>query len=127
MSSPDAPEEGRPTGAPKLVDSHGWDGKLRLPSASKQAVLANPDVPSDPDNTDDDAPPVEQIEADEDLLDDYEPDAEDIDLVHCRITSTPALRLERFPKVQRLCLRQNQISEVDLPPSLGASMLELDL
>lgn len=40
----------------------GWDGKLRV---NKQAVLANPEALSDPDYSDEDAPPPEQIDADE--------------------------------------------------------------
>ena len=40
----------------------GWDGKLRI---NKQAILANPEALSDPDYSDEDAPPVDQIDADE--------------------------------------------------------------
>ena len=111
----------------KPRDSRGWDGKLRV--VPKQTVLANPEALTDPDYSDPEnvSVPVEQIEADEDLLDDYPVDTDDIDLVHCRISSIPALRLERFTRLERLCLRQNQISEPDLPSSLGASLLELDL
>ncbi|MBE7180665.1 MAG: hypothetical protein INR71_05545 [Terriglobus roseus] len=47
-------------GAPR--DSKGWDGKLRV---EKRPVIANPEALSDPDYSDEDAPPVEQIEADE--------------------------------------------------------------
>ena len=106
-------------------DSQGWDGKLRLPP--RQAVITNPEALSDPDYSDKDAPPVDQIEADEDLLDEYPQDTEDIDLVHCRITSIPALRLERFTKVERLCLRQNQITAPEFPASLGECLVDLDL
>lgn len=113
------------TSSGPLVNSNGWDGKLRMPPRS--AVLANPDVLSDPDYSDPEAPPVEQIEADEDLLDDYPLDSEDIDLVHCRISSLSALKLERFIKLQRLCLRQNAISSISLPESLGETLQELDL
>ena len=42
----------------------GWDGKLRL-DKNKKAVLANPEALSDPEYSDEDAPPVDQIEADE--------------------------------------------------------------
>ncbi|OQU98824.1 Leucine Rich repeat-containing protein [Cladophialophora immunda] len=112
-----------PSSAP-LVNSNGWDGKLRMPP--RNAVLSNPEVLSDPDYSDPDAPPVEQIEADEDLLDDYPPDSEDVDLVHCRISSIPALRLERFTKLKRLCLRQNAITSILLPETLGETLEELD-
>ena len=43
-------------------DSKGWDGKLRL---SRKAVVANPGALSDPEYSDEDAPPAEEIEADE--------------------------------------------------------------
>lgn len=44
----------------------GWDGKLRVDEgASKHAVLTNPEALEDPDYSDEDGPPVEQIEADE--------------------------------------------------------------
>lgn len=43
-------------------DSNGWDRKLRV---TKRAVLTNPEALSDPEYSDEDAPPVEQIEADE--------------------------------------------------------------
>lgn len=45
-----------------LRDSQGWDGKLRL---DKKAVVTNAEVLSDPEHSDDEAPPVDQIEADE--------------------------------------------------------------
>ena len=43
-------------------DSKGWDGKLRI---EKRAVVTNAEALSDPDHSDEDAPPVEQIAADE--------------------------------------------------------------
>lgn len=48
----------------KLRDSKGWDGKLRV---DKRAVLSNPEALSDPEWSDEDAPPVDKIEADEGL------------------------------------------------------------
>lgn len=42
----------------------GWDGKLRV-NGEKQAVLANPEALEDSDYEDEDAPPVDQIAADE--------------------------------------------------------------
>jgi protein phosphatase 1 regulatory subunit 7 len=108
-----------------LVSKSGWDGKLRMPKGN--AVLANPEALSDPDYSDPDAPPVDQIEADEDLLDDIPLDIEDIDLVHSRVSSIAALKLERFTNVQRLCLRQNAISSISLSSNLGETLQELDL
>lgn len=108
-----------------LVNSNGWDGKLRLPP--RNAVLSNPEALSDPDYSDPDAPPVDQIEADEDLLEDLPADSEDIDLVHSRVTSIPALNLSRFQKVLRLCLRQNQITTIDFSQEFAERLQELDL
>lgn len=112
------------TNGATLTDKNGWDGKLRV---GKKAEILNPESLSDPDNSDEDAPPVEQIEPDEDLLEDLEEDADEIDLVHCRISSIPALRLERFPKVEKLCLRQNQISHIAFPEEIGSTLQDLDL
>ncbi|KAJ9504144.1 protein phosphatase regulatory subunit Sds22 [Exophiala xenobiotica] len=108
-----------------LVNSNGWDGKLRMPP--RHAVLDNPEALSDPEYSDPDAPPVEQIDADEDLLDDYPLDSEDIDLIHCRISSISALKLERFTRLKRICLRQNAITSISLPEHLGETLEELDL
>lgn len=53
---------------------------------------------------------------------------QDIDLNHSRITSLPALRLSRFQHLTRLCLRQNGLLEISLPPApWGAALSELDL
>lgn len=62
-----SPKPGTPT------SKSGWDGKLRV---NKQATLANPEALSDPDYSDEDAPPVDQIDADEDLLEGEDPDVE---------------------------------------------------
>ncbi|GAB7340012.1 hypothetical protein MBLNU457_6519t1 [Dothideomycetes sp. NU457] len=104
----------------------GWDGKLRV-DKEKKAVLANPEALEDSDYTDEDAPPVDQIDADEDLLNDENPEAEEIELQHSRIASIPALRLERFPKLQRLGLRQNFVSAIELPEELASTLQELEL
>ncbi|KAL8995648.1 MAG: hypothetical protein Q9169_004657 [Polycauliona sp. 2 TL-2023] len=101
-----------------LTDKNGWDGKLRV---GKKAEVVNAEILSDPDYSDEDAPPVEQIQADEDLLEDYEDDTDEIDLVHSRISSIPALRLDRFPKIE------NQISRIEFPSNIGPSLQELDL
>ncbi|KAB8233692.1 putative general stress response phosphoprotein phosphatase Psr1/2 [Aspergillus alliaceus] len=83
-----------------MKDSKGWDGKLRV---GAQATITNPEALEDPDYTDEDAPPVEEIEADEDLLEDEDRDTE------------------------RICLRQNQISRITFPPEIAATLVELDL
>ncbi|KAF2084084.1 L domain-like protein [Saccharata proteae CBS 121410] len=102
----------------------GWDGKLRV---ERRPVITNPEALTDPEYSDEDAPPVDVIEADEDLLEDFESDTDQIDLIHARITSSAALKLDRFAQVERLSLRQNQIQEIDLPASLGPKLVELDL
>ncbi|KAI9374832.1 hypothetical protein BJX61DRAFT_532091 [Aspergillus egyptiacus] len=83
-----------------MKDSKGWDGKLRV---EPRATITNPEALEDPEYSDSDAPPVEEIDADEDLLEDEDVEAE------------------------RLCLRQNQISRIELPSSLGTTLTELDL
>jgi hypothetical protein len=45
-----------------MKDSKGWDGKLRV---EPKATITNPEALEDPDYSDSDAPPVEEIEADE--------------------------------------------------------------
>jgi protein phosphatase 1 regulatory subunit 7 len=47
-----------------LHSKSGWDGKLRV-DKEKKAVLVNPEAFSDPEYSDEDAPPVDEIEADE--------------------------------------------------------------
>ena len=47
-------------------NSTGWDGKLRV---EKRAVLANQHPLSDHEYSDQDAPPAEQIDADEGMFD----------------------------------------------------------
>lgn len=46
----------------KPRDSNGWDGKLRV---ERKAVVTNAEILSDPEYSDEDAPPVDQINADE--------------------------------------------------------------
>lgn len=57
-----APESLPSEKAPSLRDRQGWDGKLRV---EKKAVVANADALSDPEFSDEDAPPVDSISADE--------------------------------------------------------------
>lgn len=61
--SRDAPTDpSPPTNSTTPQDSNGWDGKLRV---DRRAVITNAEILSDPDYSDEDAPPVEQIVADE--------------------------------------------------------------
>ena len=67
----DAPEPNDTSSKPSTPHSKsGWDGKLRV---NKQATLANPEALSDPEYSDDDAPPVDQIAADEGGIYNVEP------------------------------------------------------
>ena len=43
-------------------NSKGWDGKLRI---DRRAIVTNAEILSDPEYSDEDAPPVEEIPADE--------------------------------------------------------------
>ena len=64
MTSPPNTSHGSlgPINGTKLQDSKGWDGKLRV---DRRAVVTNAKVLSDPEYSDEDAPSVEQIDADE--------------------------------------------------------------
>ncbi|KAF2107118.1 hypothetical protein BDV96DRAFT_589723 [Lophiotrema nucula] len=110
-------------------DSKGWDGKLRLSKKDLSGDIAGLNIESDPEVSEDEleGPPPEQLPADEDLLDDVGEDEDEIDLVHMRVADMGSLRLERFGKLQRLCLRQNQITSVELPESLAPTLTEIDL
>ena len=50
------------TNGPSLRDSNGWDGKLRV---GRRAEVINAEILSDPEYSDEEAPPVEQINADD--------------------------------------------------------------
>lgn len=59
----DQPSDASPARRGSLLrDRQGWDGKLRV---DKKAEVTNAEILSDPDYSDEDAPPVEQINADE--------------------------------------------------------------
>ncbi|PGH14208.1 hypothetical protein AJ79_03181 [Helicocarpus griseus UAMH5409] len=119
LTTNDTPQE-----STTMKDKKGWDGKLRV---ERHAMLTNPEALEDPDYSDEDAPPAEEIDADEDLLSELSDDVDDIDLVHCRISSLPALHLERFTNLEKLCLRQNEISRLNFPENLGPTLVDLDL
>lgn len=101
-----------------MKDRNGWDGKLRIDDPdNRRAILTNPEALEDPDYSDDDAPPVEEIDADEgasflldscvllvliarsviDLLEDESPDAE-VRLTYCGVASF--LRTRRWQELQ---------------------------
>ena len=88
----------------KPRDSNGWDGKLRVDKMTLSDEPRDPhaQVVSDPEVSDDEGPPPEQLPADEDLLDDTPEDEQDIELVHCKVADMASLRLERF-KQMKVC------------------------
>ncbi|KAF3806724.1 Protein phosphatase 1 regulatory subunit SDS22 [Colletotrichum gloeosporioides] len=152
-------EEGSPRhdgqASPGMRNSKGWDGKLRV---QRTAVLANPEVLSDPESDDENVVPGEELPADEgkfadaltpacgaakksceetfkrltrhspptDLLDGEDLDTDELIVSHARVASIPALRLERFTKVVRLCLRQNSIQDIDGLSALAPTLEDLD-
>jgi hypothetical protein len=71
-----------------------------LKSNGHRATIKQADT--DDEHTGDEAvgPVPEVIDDDEDLLDDYPADVEELDLIHLRIKSISALKLERFQKIQ---------------------------
>ncbi|OHE93729.1 protein phosphatase 1 regulatory subunit SDS22 [Colletotrichum orchidophilum] len=101
--------------SPGLRNSKGWDGKLRV---QRTAVLANPEVLSDPESDDENVLP--------DLLDGEDPETDELIVSHARVSSIPALRLDRFRKVVRLCLRQNSIQSIDGLAALAPTLEDLD-
>ena len=124
----------------KPRDSKGWDGKLRLDkrvlSGEGDAADDEADAQSDAEESEEEAeegvrirtedgPPPEQIAADDDLLEDMPEDEEDIDLVHCRISDIPALRLERFKKLRVSCL--GFMRELWLTHTVSLSTAEPDI
>jgi protein phosphatase 1 regulatory subunit 7 len=86
----------------KPRDSKGWDGKLRVDKLALSDEPRDPNVKieSDPEESEDEGPPPDQIEADEDLLDDMPDDEDEIELVHCKISDLASLRLERFRQMK---------------------------
>ncbi|KAL2112734.1 hypothetical protein VUR80DRAFT_6616 [Thermomyces stellatus] len=108
----------------RLKNDKGWDGKLRV----DRATLANPEALSDPEYSDEEnVLPGEEISADEDLLDGEPPDTDEIIVIQSRVSSIPALRLDRFKKVARLCFRQNSIQTIEGLSCLAETLTELDL
>jgi protein phosphatase 1 regulatory subunit 7 len=86
----------------KPRDSKGWDGKLRVDKLSLSEEPKDPavEIQSDPEESEDEGPPPEQLPADEDLLDETPEDEEEIELVHMKISDMASLRLERFKQMK---------------------------
>lgn len=86
----------------KPRDSKGWDGKLRVDklALSEEPRDPNVEIQSEPEDSEDEGPPPEQLPADEDLLDDTPEDEDDIELVHLKISDMESLRLDRFKQMR---------------------------
>ncbi|ODA81515.1 hypothetical protein RJ55_00014 [Drechmeria coniospora] len=109
----------------RMKNSKGWDGKLRVPKAAR---VTNPEALSDPDYSDDcNVLPGHEISADEDLLDSEDSGTEEIMCSHSRIKSMSSLRLARFKNAARICLRQNNIQEIEGLEPLAATLKDVDL
>ncbi|EGX44262.1 hypothetical protein TWF173_011477 [Orbilia oligospora] len=93
-----------------------------------RAILTNPEALTNPSAEDEaNAMRPPSLNPDEDLLEDFPPDSEDVDLVHCRITSIPALGLQKLTAVLRLCLRQNEISRIEGLECIAGTLQDIDL
>jgi len=124
--------------SPAVSSKNGWDGKLRIGHANGDQQDSDASTDNENENNEPHPPHKqaivqeggtldgEEIAADEDLLADYPDDSEDIELTHSRIASISKLGLHRFHSVLRLCLRQNHVSEIDLPHCLCQTLQELD-
>lgn len=62
ISMDDAAAQQEKNPSPARSSKSGWDGKLRL---EKKPIITNPEALSDPEYSDEDAPPVDVIDADE--------------------------------------------------------------
>ncbi|KAK5127668.1 3'-5'-exoribonuclease, partial [Cryomyces antarcticus] len=92
--------------------SSGWDGKLRV---EKKATLANSEALSDPEYSDEDAPPVDQIEADEGVR------YGELDSSRELTLAFPGL-LDDLPDDA-----DNQITAVEIPSNIAPGLQELEL
>ncbi|ODQ78859.1 hypothetical protein BABINDRAFT_64716 [Babjeviella inositovora NRRL Y-12698] len=70
----------------------------------------------------------ESIEADTDLTADMDPGTDYISLIQLKILSIEDLHLQRFPKLEALCLRQNLITSINALKHVSReTLMELDL
>ncbi|KAF8841760.1 L domain-like protein [Paxillus ammoniavirescens] len=82
--------------------------RVVLPSAD------DPEIHDHDDGSEYESAHEEAGENDEDALEDFPDDTDELELVHAQISSLAPLRLQRFAgHLKRLCLRQNAISFLD--------------
>ncbi|CAH2350789.1 protein phosphatase 1 regulatory subunit Sds22p [[Candida] railenensis] len=125
-------------GQPKSILKHGNEIEPEYNSSSEEED-ENDDEDDDVNEEDEPLPTQypgtiipddhpEEIDADVDLAATYPDDTEYIDLIHLKITSLEALNLERFSKIESLCLRQNLLTSMSAIKHLPKeTMEELDL
>ncbi|KAI9318557.1 P-loop containing nucleoside triphosphate hydrolase protein, partial [Dichotomocladium elegans] len=107
----------------RAIEEHFQRTITRVPTDDWENVerLLKPSPPVS--DIDDETPQSEAVE--EGLLDEYPLDSTELDVIHQRISNVPALNLQRFTRLERLCLRQNLI--LDIRGFEGLSLTELDL
>ncbi|KAK9461121.1 uncharacterized protein V1516DRAFT_675066 [Lipomyces oligophaga] len=99
-----------------------------MPSATVRGPTVISPVTSDDDmESTSVVDPRDEIAADEDLLEDLPGDVDSIELIQMRIKSIPALKLDRFEKLDSLCLRENLVEDIEGLESVGPGLVELDL
>ena len=116
------------TGSAPVAAADAADNSGALVTANeehKHTVIQDPpesDV-SEPESDDDNY----NIDQDENLLNDFPRDIEDIELLHLKIQSISALGFSNFPNVKTVCLRQNLITSLEGLEDLPETLEELDL
>ncbi|RDA95424.1 hypothetical protein CP533_5480 [Ophiocordyceps camponoti-saundersi (nom. inval.)] len=118
---PPAPE----TASPRMRNSRGWDGKLRIPKSVNTEALSDLERSGDSAVVSDQE--VQEISADEDLLDSEDSETDEIMCSQSRVADITSLGLERFHNVTRICLRQNRIQHIDGLECLATTLKDLDL
>ncbi|PFH62451.1 hypothetical protein XA68_13518 [Ophiocordyceps unilateralis] len=121
---PVAPREASEA-SPRMRNSRGWDGKLRMPKSTNQGALSDIEYSGDSAAVSDQE--VQEISADEDLLDSEDSETDEIMCSQSRVADISSLGLERFHNVTRICLRQNRIQEIDGLECLATTLKDLDL
>ncbi|KAK6457662.1 regulatory subunit for the mitotic function of type I protein phosphatase [Scheffersomyces xylosifermentans] len=114
------------------------DEQLQELAVSEEHVLSHTEDEEEDEEHDSDNEPLpveypgtvlpdehpEEIEADQDLTTGLDPDIDYIDLIHLKIGSLEDLHLERFQKLESLCLRQNLLPSITEIKSLPAETME---
>ncbi|KAF4589411.1 Protein phosphatase 1 regulatory subunit SDS22 [Ophiocordyceps camponoti-floridani] len=108
-----------------MRNSRGWDGKLRVSKSANQEAFSDLEYSGDSAVASDHD--VQEISADEDLLDSEDLETDEIMCSQSRVADISSLGLGRFHKVTRICLRQNRIQEIGGLECLATTLRDLDL